>query len=234
MTVTDEDNVPGGPNSPPRYRGPVTDHYGDPDRPLLRQRTAGEQALLDAAVDCLEQSGWDGAQVPDILAKAHASKSSLYHYFGSRESLLAAAAAERYRLSLVAEDEQLLAAGAACATTAEFLDFIAAQLARIIADPAVREMRRARVVVAADAMHRPELRADVARAQELYLDALEGLIADAQGRGLVNPELDARAYAAWNHAMCMGSSLLEGSFDEPERWLSVAIPASLAPLRLPV
>ena len=212
----------------------MPDHYGDPDRPLFKERSVGEQALLDAAVTCLEQSGWDGAQVPDILEIAHASKSSLYHYFGSREGLLAAAAAERYRLSLVAEDQQILGAAAACATPAEFLDFMASQLARIITDPAVREMRRARVVVAADAMHRSELRADVARAQDLYLDALEGLLADAQERGLISPALDVRAYAAWNHAMCMGSSLLEGSFDDPERWLSVAIPASLAPLRLPV
>ena len=110
---------------------------------------------------------------------------------------------------------------------------MAAQLARIITDPAVREMRRARVVVTADAVHQPELRTDLARAQELYLDVLEGLVVGAQGRGLVNPELDGRAYAAWHHAMCMGSSLVELSFDEPERWLAVAIPASLAPLRLP-
>ena len=210
----------------------MPDHYGDPDRPLFKERSVGEQALLDAAVTCLEQSGWDGAQVPDILEIAHASKSSLYHYFGSREGLLAAAAAERYRLSLVAEDQQILGAAAACATPAEFLDFMASQLARIITDPAVREMRRARVVVAADAMHQPDLRTDLARARELYLDALEGMVAGAQKGGLVNPELDARAYAAWHHAMCMGSSLLEGSFDEPERWLAVAIPASLAPLRL--
>ena len=70
----------------------MPDHFGDPDRPLFKERTVGEQALLDAAVTCLEQSGWDGAQVPDILEIAHASKSSLYHYFGSREGLLAAAA----------------------------------------------------------------------------------------------------------------------------------------------
>jgi len=210
----------------------MPDHFGDPDRPLFKERTVGEQALLDAAVTCLEQSGWDGAQVPVILEIAHASKSSLYHYFGSREGLLAAAAAERYRLSLVAEDQQILDAAGACATPAEFLDFMAEQLARIITDPAVREMRRARVVVTADAMHQPELRTDLARAQELYLDALEGMVAGAQKSGLVNPELDARAYAAWHHAMCMGSSLVELSFDEPERWLAVAIPASLAPLRL--
>ena len=210
----------------------MPDHYGDPDRPLFKERSVGEQALLDAAVTCLEQSGWDGAQVPDILEIAHASKSSLYHYFGSREGLLAAAAAERYRLSLVAEDQQILDAAAACTTPAEFLDFMAEQLARIITDPAVREMRRARVVVTADAMHQPDLRTDLARAQELYLDALAGMVAGAQKGGLVNPELDARAYAAWHHAMCMGSSLVELSFDEPERWLAVAIPASLAPLRL--
>ena len=117
----------------------MPDHYGDPDRPLFKERSVGEQALLDAAVTCLEQSGWDGAQVPDILEIAHASKSPPYHYFGSREGLLAAAAAERYRLSLVAEDQQILGAAAACSTPAEFLDFIAFQPPLIFPHPSCRE-----------------------------------------------------------------------------------------------
>lgn len=208
------------------------DERGD-DRPLLQDRAVGEQALLDAAVDCLERTGWDGVQIPEVLATAHASKSSLYHYFGSREGLLAAASAERYRRSLVDEDPQVLREAADCATPTEFLDFAAQQLARIATDPAVRDMRRARVTVASDAMHRPDLHASLARAQSLYLDALEEMIVDAQRRGLANPDVDARAYAAWHHAMCMGLALVEASFDEPERWLTVAVPAALAPLRLP-
>jgi len=57
------------------------------------------------------------------------------------------------------------------------------------------------------------------------------MVADGQGRGLVNPHIDTVAYCAWFHGMAIGHLVTASSSVDTERWLSVALPAALAPLR---
>jgi hypothetical protein len=56
---------------------------------------------------------------------------------------------------------------------------------------------------------------------------------DAKARGIINPDLDTRAYAIWFHGTMLGRTTTETGSVDDEAWLSVAIPAALAPLRLP-
>jgi predicted branched-subunit amino acid permease len=56
---------------------------------------------------------------------------------------------------------------------------------------------------------------------------------DAQRKGLINPHLDTTAYCAWFQGALLGQLLTEPVLPDVERWLSVATPAALAPLRLP-
>ena len=98
--------------------------------------STGEKPLLDAAIRSLELNGWDASQINEILADAHASRSSLYHFYGSREGLLAAATAERYRRLLLQEDTALVTEASDCETTEELLAFVAQQLVRTVTDPA--------------------------------------------------------------------------------------------------
>ena len=86
------------------------------------------QLLLDTAVRHLEALGWEGTQIPAIADEVHVARSSVYHFFGSREGLLAAATAERYRRSLLAENTTPVDDAAECSSEQEFLEFLTGQL----------------------------------------------------------------------------------------------------------
>lgn len=59
------------------------------ETPQVRVRAATRrQAILDAAVNTVAQSGFAGASVREIAARAEVSTGSVYSYFGSRDELL--------------------------------------------------------------------------------------------------------------------------------------------------
>lgn len=197
---------------------------GTPPSPARR-------AILDVAMDLLDECGPDGFTIDDVLVRSDASASSLYHHFGSRDGLVVAAQRERYRQTMKRENLGNLAAGFAATSTEEFFEFIAVQLERIATDPAAREIRRDRLAMAGRALHSPEL-AEASRAYQVkFLEAIQTVFDDAQARGLINAELDTRAYCAWFHGMTLGSTVVEGGPGDAVGWLAIAIPAALAPLR---
>ncbi len=191
------------------------------------------QALLETAVKMLEERGPDGFTVDDVLIESGTSSSSLYHHFGNRQGLLTAAQDESYRRLARQEDRGNLDGGLTATTTEEFLDYVAAQIERIVTDPANRLVRQTRIEVAARSLASPALAAQTSEVQERMFDVIAAMFRDAQERGLINPELDTRAYAAWFHGMTLGRTITESGSVETEAWLSVAIPAALAPLRPP-
>lgn len=191
------------------------------------------KAILDAAVSLLETRGPEGFTIDEVLIESETSSSSLYHHFGSREHLLAAAQHESYRRTTRGEDRRNLDGGFAASTNEQMCEYIADQLRRIATDPAVRSVRRHRLATAGRATASPELAAKVRSTQEKMFDEIAAMFADAQSRGIVNPALDTRAYAAWFHGMTLSRTVTEGGSVDAESWLAVAIPAALAPLRLP-
>ena len=51
------------------------------------RRSAGEKAILDAAVRLFSECGYDGVSMRQIAAAAGVSKSNIYHHFASKEAL---------------------------------------------------------------------------------------------------------------------------------------------------
>jgi AcrR family transcriptional regulator len=191
------------------------------------------RALLDTAVAMLEERGPDGFTVDEVLVESGTSSSSLYHHFGSRHGLLIAAQDESYRRVARAEDARNLDGGLSATTTEEFLAYVARQLRRIVTDPANLVVRRTRLAAAARSLASPELAAQTVAVQERMFDAIVVMFDSAQARGLIDPQLDTRAYAAWFHGMTLGRTVTEAGSVDSEAWLAVAIPAALAPLRPP-
>ena len=187
-------------------------------------------AILAVAMELLDERGPDGFTIDDVLVRSETSASSLYHHFGNREGLVLAAQHERYRQTVSREDRGNLAGGFAARTTEEFCAFIVAQLRRIVTDPANREVRRNRLEVAAKARHSPELATGSRAYQDRMLDVIAEVFDDAKARGLIDADLDSRAYAAWFHGMTLGCTVTEGGSVDAEAWLRVAVPAALAPL----
>jgi len=199
--------------------------------PFLQNVNA--EAIVDAALSIVGAGPVADLTVEQVQLKAGTSSSSIYHYFGNRQGLLAAVEKERYRRLALAEDRGRLDGGAAAQTSDEFLQFIAAELVRIATDPDAVQVREQRLRMAAAALDDDDVFQQMSSIQSEMFRVIGELVAEGQRRGLVNPDIDPVAYCAWFHGMSLGRTITERTFTEVGAWLAVAIPAALAPLRLP-
>jgi AcrR family transcriptional regulator len=205
-----------------------------PDRvPLPDSLTGRKLVILETTVRLMEERGPDGFTIDDVLVESDASASSLYHHFRNRDGLIAAAERFRYRRSWVDRDFKQLEVGIRVESNAELLEFIASELRRVATDPETVAARRSRMRVAAKALDSAEVAADRAHVQAKVVDAINSIFAGAQERGLVPAALDTRAYSAWFVGLTLSRTFTEDGTLDAESWLSIAIVAAQAPLRLP-
>ena len=69
-----------------------------------KQASAGEQAILDAAIELFSRHGFDGVSMRTIAMQAGVSKSNIYHHFKSKEDLyLAIMQASSEKFSVMVE-----------------------------------------------------------------------------------------------------------------------------------
>ncbi len=190
------------------------------------------QRILSATVAVLRSHGADAVRIDEILIVAHASASSLYHHFGDRRGLIQAATAVVNEQLAASEDPGHLDDGFAATSHDEFCDYIVRQLRRAATCVTNRPRRMQRVRLAAASIG--ESPTDDAQFQTLMTSTIAELFEDAKTRQLINPELDSFAYCAWFQGMLLGQLLTESTQADVDRWLSIAIPAALAPLRLEV
>ena len=167
------------------------------------------------------------------MLKAGASSSSLYHHFGSRNGLIRAATTAIHRDLVMAEDRALLDRGMAAETHEEFCQYIEEQLRRAVTCPVNRARRIQRATLAAASLESNELQPKVAEFQILMVSIIADLFEFAKTKGIINHDLDSFAYCAWFQGMLLGQLLTEATLVDTTRWLSVAVPAALAPLRMP-
>lgn len=196
------------------------------------RRSSTAQAILDAAVQQVTTLGSDEFQIEQVLLDSGASSSSLYRHFGSRENLLMAVQEELNLKLALDEDARRLDAVFSCDTTEEFFSYVADQIRRIVTDPESLRVRQARLKMVAEATEQLALKEELIRFQSTMFDVVWAVFEDAKRRGLINPDLDSKAYVVWFHGMTLGRTITEMSFEETERWLAIAVPAALAPLRL--
>ena len=193
----------------------------------------GRQRILDAATAALRRDGVDGFRVEQVLLEAGASSSSLYHHFGSRNGLIRAATTSIHRDLVLTEDRALLDQGMAAATHEEFCTYVEEQLRRAATCTVNRARRIQRVALAAASLEANDHQPAVAEFQILMTSIIADIFEFAKTKAIINPDLDSFAYCAWFQGMLLGRLLIEATLDDTERWLSVAMPAALAPLRMP-
>ena len=87
------------------------------DRATKPEKRSTAKAILDAAIDQIEQFGVEGMRIEKVLADASSSTGSMRHHFGSRAGLVEAAQYEIYGRTLLAESTANLEAGLAATTT---------------------------------------------------------------------------------------------------------------------
>lgn len=194
------------------------------------ERLSTKRLILDAAVRRLNEAGAEAFRIEDVCLEVHVAKSSVYHFFGSRSGLIAAAEVHRYKASVLAENLDPVAAAEACTTPREFQALVLAQIERSVLDPDNEPARRLRLGTVARSLETGDGIGDIAQVQEAFITAIAAIFERAQVRGLVDPALDCRAYAAFMHTLTLGRTLTSLGFPDDHRWLEVVNVAAVAPL----
>ena len=142
--------------------------------------------ILAAAVRVFARSGYHGARVGDIAEEAGVAHGLLYHYFSSKEEVLATVFRENWRALL----EILHRVEVADEPADEKLRGVAKILLRSWSnDPdLVRVMVR-------EVARSPHLQAQVDEVREVFL-VLQRIVEEGQASGVFRPDLDARL-ASW-------------------------------------
>ena len=184
--------------------------------------------LLEAAINVIEKHGTTAVRVRDISKAAGVTYPSLYHFFGDREGLIAAAQAERYSRSMLAMNEMIDTEVRKCRSRREFKALSRRILEDVFRDEnAVNRMTRINVLGAAQS--RPELAAEVVKAQRHAEDLAVRMFSGPQTRGWIRQDLDLRMFMAWYYGQVNGRLLIELDPDNTDgsSWNKIAIEAVL-------
>jgi AcrR family transcriptional regulator len=155
-----------------------------------------KQALLDATIADMEATGEASIRVSKIIRAAGATSGSIAYHFGSREALIQEAIAERY-LSAVSQGLVVFTTRIGEVTTAEQLEeFFRTELVRL-GDSSFHELRVRRISALGASLLRPGLRERIVAEQAAYFDRASLPIMRLQRLGVIDPNIDTRAFAAW-------------------------------------
>jgi AcrR family transcriptional regulator len=156
--------------------------------PTRRELQAQERRnqLIDTALALFAERGVEGTTIKDIAERAGVAQGLVYHYFDSKDALFYAIIARHNPLPIVTS---------ALSDVADRpLRAVLLQLAETIYE-LVREKRAIAVVVAREALTRPDLQQAIfelqARGISLYAELMRGRIAAGEARPHL-PEVSAR------------------------------------------
>jgi len=164
-------------------------------------------AVLHAAIELIEEGGESAVTVRTLEQRSGVSSGSIYHHFGDRDGVIAAAQTERF--------DQVMRADAAFAAhhfrsdrREDFLAGLEAMVASVFMAER-RRVRRQRLTSIASAQSRPELRARLQDSFTALVDALETMFVQLRGSGAFHPDLDTRAGAVFSESIQLGLVLNE-------------------------
>ena len=186
------------------------------------------ERLLNAAIAVVDEAGVEGIRVRDIAAAAEVREPSVYHYFGSREGLVEAVEAARFKRDAITVTGMFSQAVASCVSMEEYLD-LCARVMIAVEQPGRIAVRSVRAGVFGSAQSRPGLAKLVSDAQlELDHDLANGL-EQAKERGWVRPDLDCLSFAAWLNGMVNGRVIIEMNPEayNAETWRDMTLKTTL-------
>ena len=161
----------------------------------LGRSEAKRRAILDAATEIFLRTGYLGASMDEVAARAAVSKQTVYKHFDSKEALFIAIAS---RMTNEGSDRVQADVGepAGAADLADFLTAYATKQLAVVLTPGLMQLRR---LVIAEAGRFPELgRALHDGGPRRAMQALERLFVRLAARGLLTLDDPAAAASHFN------------------------------------
>jgi AcrR family transcriptional regulator len=159
--------------------------------------------VLAVALEQLEAGGEAAVRIDEIRDRSGVSIGSIYHHFGDREGVIAAAQLRRFARFAEVDVRALADVVEQSADVEEFRS----NVRRLTLDSRsqVRTDRRwGRIGVLASTIGRDDLRADIEQILTRLTDGFAAHVAQGQARGFFRSDLDARAIAAFVEAYSLG------------------------------
>jgi len=162
--------------------------------------------VLEVVVEQLEDGGEGAVRVDTVRDRSGVSIGSIYHHFGDRDGLIAAAQLHRFSRYAEAETRALSAIVERAKDIDEFRRAIRQLTLRTASELRVAE-RWARIGVLGSTVGRPGMREEVRLIQTRLTDEFQAHIVQGQARGFFRSDLDPRAIAAFIEAYSIGHAL---------------------------
>lgn len=175
----------------------------DPERHQARR-----QQILEAAVACFMRKGFHATRTAEICAEAGMSPGNLFHYFPTKEAIIAAIVEEDQRETAVR-----FAAAAGARNLYDALIAIVEESLALLADPVYT---RIGLEVLAEAVRNPEVFASVAQSEAGRKAQLVHLLATAVERGQARLAMPPAQAADWILLLldgAFGRAMVEEHFD---------------------
>ena len=196
------------------------------ERETSRRGRETIEKLLEVTIGELDRVGLAEIDLDSLLHKSKISKGSLYHHFGSKNGLLAAAEAQQYMKYLKREGENFRRLIEECATKQKFVDLVAAvmKITRLESNLAFRKKR---VRAIAMSFNDENLAQVLKNAQIEVTEYLAGSFQIAKDRGWVKPDTDLMALSYWIQGVFIGHVMLDitEQTEHEDAWSQVAFQA---------
>ena len=196
------------------------------ERETSRRGRATIEKLLEVTISELDRVGLAEIDIDSLLRKSKISKGSLYHHFGSKNGLLAAAEAQQYMRYLKREGENFRRLIEGCATKQKFVDLVAAVM-KITRLEENLGFRKKRVRAIAMSFNDENLAQVLKNAQIEVTEYLAGSFQIAKDRGWVKPDTDLMALSYWIQGVFIGHIMLDitEQTEHEDAWSQVAFQA---------
>jgi len=184
------------------------------------------EKLLEVTISELDRVGLAEIDIDSLLRKSKISKGSLYHHFGSKNGLLAAAEAQQYMRYLKREGENFRRLIEGCTTKQKFVDLVAAVM-KITRLEENLGFRKKRVRAIAMSFNDENLAQVLKNAQIEVTEYLAGSFQIAKDRGWVKPDTDLMALSYWIQGVFIGHIMLDitEQTEHEDAWSQIAFQA---------
>ena len=166
--------------------------------------------LLEESIRVIEEGGEAAVTLRDVASACGVTTPIIYKAFGSRDGLIVAAQAERFRRVIDSIAAPFVLAVEAATTVDELRDVIDLLLAATQHESRA-EFRRVQYSVLGASVSRPALQRAVDDALRSLVDAASGAIEVARDRGLVRADLELPEMVWWWFGQVQGRILIEQS-----------------------
>jgi AcrR family transcriptional regulator len=200
------------------------------NKPIERETSRRGQEtiakLLEVTISELDRVGLAEIDIESLLSKSKISKGSLYHHFGSKNGLLAAAEAQQFMKYLKREGETFRKLIEDCKSKQKFIDLVAAVM-KITRLEANVDFRKKRVRAIAMSFNDENLAQVLKNAQIEVTQYLAGSFQIAKDRGWVKPDTDLMALSYWIQGVFIGHIMLDitEQTEHEDAWGQVAFEA---------